>query len=197
MQRILDFGFRYRLTPLVKGLMALPCMQPTSQPRICSEASEREAALAWRAPYCCLSAADNTDLLDFLAAQKEKLQANPDEADPDVAEHAGASAASASDPPPARFEWQRVFAKPSALVADIVKHLPEGQKLSRDQTLFITRFAKACDEAWADEQKPPEERRVHHLLLLGQGSDIPFIRIPWQLESLCPIALCRKLLLQS
>ena len=35
--------------------------------------------------------------------------------------------------------------------------------------LFVVRFAKACDEAWADEQKPPQERKVHHLLLLGQG----------------------------
>jgi hypothetical protein len=33
----------------------------------------------------------------------------------------------------------------------------------------MARFAECCDEAWVDEEKPPGERRVHHLLLLGQG----------------------------
>ena len=169
MQRILDFGFRYRLSPLVKGLLALPCMQSASQPRTCSQASDREAALAWRTPYCRLSSAENAELLDFLAAQRDKLRANPDEADPDVVEHAVASGAGASESPQARFEWQRFFARPSALVVDLVQHLPAGEKLTRDQTLLVARFAKACDEAWEDETKPPDQRRTHHLLLLGQG----------------------------
>ena len=99
MQRVLDFGFRYRLSPLVKGLLAFPCMQPASLPMVCPEASEREAALASRAPYSRLSAATTKELLDFLAAQKDKLRANPDEADPDVLEHVPASGACASDPP--------------------------------------------------------------------------------------------------
>ena len=33
----------------------------------------------------------------------------------------------------------------------------------------MARFAKSWDEAWADQEKPPHERRVHHILLLGQG----------------------------
>ena len=43
--------------------------------------------------------------------------------------------------------------------------------MTRDQMLFVARFAAACDEAWNDEVtgKPPRERKVHHILLLGQG----------------------------
>ena len=34
---------------------------------------------------------------------------------------------------------------------------------------FVCRLAKACDDAWEDEKKPPAQRRVHHVLVLGQG----------------------------
>ena len=49
--------------------------------------------------------------------------------------------------------------------------MPEDQRLTRDQTLFVAKFAKACDEAWEDDvqKKPWSERKVTHLLLLGQG----------------------------
>merc|ERR1712079_821891 len=33
----------------------------------------------------------------------------------------------------------------------------------------MVKFAQFCDEAWEDEDKPPERRRVHHMLLLGAG----------------------------
>ncbi len=33
----------------------------------------------------------------------------------------------------------------------------------------MARFSAACDAAWADEQLPPDQRNVHHILLLGQG----------------------------
>ena len=33
----------------------------------------------------------------------------------------------------------------------------------------MAEFAKACDCAWEDQNKPPKERGIHHLLLLGQG----------------------------
>ena len=77
MQRVLDFGFRYRLSPLVKGLLAFPCMQPASLPMVCPEASEREAAFAPIAPHRRLSAAHTSALLDFLAVQKDKLRGEP------------------------------------------------------------------------------------------------------------------------
>ena len=42
--------------------------------------------------------------------------------------------------------------------------------MTRDQSLFMARFAQCCDAAWEDEREAqPSKRRVHHLLLLGQG----------------------------
>ena len=69
----------------------------------------------------------------------------------------------------ATFTAQHVYALPSAYIASLVASLPDGAKLTREQTLFMARFARSCDEAWADQEKPPRERRVHHILLLGQG----------------------------
>ena len=61
------------------------------------------------------------------------------------------------------------YAKPSAYIKDLIKQLPSKETLTRDQTLFMARFAHACDEAWSDQEKPPCDRKVHHLLLLGEG----------------------------
>ena len=33
----------------------------------------------------------------------------------------------------------------------------------------MVKFSQACDEAWEDEDKPPEQRRTNHILLLGAG----------------------------
>ncbi len=67
------------------------------------------------------------------------------------------------------FSEQGVYATPSALIKDLVQKLPEHQRLNQDQMLFMARFAQVCDQAYEDRTKPPRERRVHHLLLLGQG----------------------------
>ena len=73
-------------------------------------------------------------------------------------------------PPTARFiECQHLYRKPSAFIKALVANLPSEERLTRDQTLFVTNFAKACDDAWEDSEKPATERRVHHILLLGQG----------------------------
>ena len=70
----------------------------------------------------------------------------------------------------ARFDGS-VWSAPSAYIADLVAGLPEGQRLTRGQTLFVAKFAQACDEAWDDDvqKKPWMYRKVTHLLLLGQG----------------------------
>ena len=34
---------------------------------------------------------------------------------------------------------------------------------------FILKFADCCDQMWEDAKKPPRDRKVHHILLLGQG----------------------------
>jgi len=71
--------------------------------------------------------------------------------------------------PEATFASQLVFKTPSAYVKHLIEQLPSEKQLTRDQLLFLARFAVCCDEAWEDEKKPPAERRVHHLLLLGAG----------------------------
>ena len=69
----------------------------------------------------------------------------------------------------ASFSSQHVYKMPSAYITDLLAKLPDDERFTRDQTLFMARFAACCDEAWEDEKKPPSERRVHHLLLLGAG----------------------------
>ena len=55
-----------------------------------------------------------------------------------------------TDPAAAKFA-DGVYATPSAYIARLVAELPEDQRLTRDQTLFVATFAKACDEAWEDD----------------------------------------------
>jgi hypothetical protein len=89
------------------------------------------------------------------------------EEDLDVADQPEDDASNA--PAPECFADQNVFARPSAYISSLVAKLPVHEQLTRDQTLFVARFAQACDEAWEDEHKPPHQRKVHHILLLGQG----------------------------
>ena len=72
-------------------------------------------------------------------------------------------------PPGATFATQTVFDKPSAFIRKLLADLPRKERLTRDQTLFMAKFAEACDQAFEDEEKPPSERRSCHILLLGQG----------------------------
>ena len=77
-----------------------------------------------------------------------------------------------SDPAPAFFADQSVWKTPSAyIVHHLLKSLPPEKALTRDQVLFMMIFAHACDQVWEDETsgKPRHLRKVHHLLLLGQG----------------------------
>ena len=62
-----------------------------------------------------------------------------------------------------------LYAKPSAFIRTLIAELPEKEKLTRRQTLFMVKFVEACDEAWEDEAKMPQDRRIHHMLLLGAG----------------------------
>ena len=69
----------------------------------------------------------------------------------------------------ASFAKDGLYDKPSGFIRHLLEELPSNKKLTRRQTLFMVKFAEACDAAWADESKPPEQRRVHHMLLLGAG----------------------------
>ena len=69
-----------------------------------------------------------------------------------------------------RFQDQKLYEKPSHLVLAMMTALPCDRQLSEDQTLFMLRFADVLDKVYDEEQrKPPENRGVYHILLLGQG----------------------------
>ena len=103
--------------------------------------------------------------------QEDAVTVNTDEAalEEDQAPPAAVAAAvGAEDQRPfAELQQAGVYAMPSDFIRDLIKALPADQKLTADQTLFMVRFAHACDEVWEDEDKPPEQRRCHHILLLG------------------------------
>ena len=69
----------------------------------------------------------------------------------------------------ASFAKDGLYEKPSGFIRHLLEELPPAERLTRRQTLFMVKFAEACDAAWEDERKPPEQRRVHHMLLLGAG----------------------------
>ena len=69
----------------------------------------------------------------------------------------------------ASFAKDGLYEKPSEFIRHLISNLPTDERLTRRQTLFMVKFAQACDEAWKDEDKAPQERRVHHMLLLGAG----------------------------
>ena len=69
----------------------------------------------------------------------------------------------------ASFAKDGLYEKPSDFIRHLLEELPPAERLTRRQTLFMVKFAEACDAAWEDESKPPEQRRVHHMLLLGAG----------------------------
>ena len=135
------------------------------------EAPPADASAAqWRDRYAKLTQVDEAEHIDLLELQANRLETNHDEAEADV-ENAGDSAGAPcpKPPEPATFAQQNVYRTPSAYIASLTAALPAEERLTRDQTLFMARFAQCCDAAWEDEGKPPSERRVWHLLLLGQG----------------------------
>ena len=48
-----------------------------------------------------------------------------------------------------------LYERPSSFIRHLIAELPPGERLTRRQTLFMVKFAQACDEAWEDEDKPP------------------------------------------
>ena len=63
-----------------------------------------------------------------------------------------------------------MFEAPSDLIHALIRALPPEEQLTREQVLYMGKFAPACDQAYEDEKKPPAERRPPvHIVLLGQG----------------------------
>jgi len=122
----------------------------------------------WRNKFRALSDASVLEKQELKQIQCEALEVHPEE------DHIEAVAK-----PPRRlkgkqalvasFASEGLYAAPSAFIRHLIFQLPAQERLTRRQTLFMIKFAQACDEAWEDADKPPQERRTHHLLLLGAG----------------------------
>jgi len=98
-------------------------------------------------------------------SQSERLQSSCKEEDIDISEEEPCAAREGpQDQQAASFAQQDVYVKPSGYITALLADLPAAERLTKDQTLFMARFAKACDEVWEDEGKPPQQRRVHHIL---------------------------------
>ena len=172
MEKILNFGHRIRLTPFAKELLALPCMQAGATCDVAPSPETLERAAAWRDTYAQVAAADESEHVDILELQATRLDANHDDAELDVSraeEGEGLEPPPNVPAPPACFVPSEVYRTPSAYIAALIADLPDGERLTRDQHLFMARFAEVCDLVWEDDKKPPHERQTHHMLLLGQG----------------------------
>ena len=168
MQQVLDFKHRVRLTPFAKELLELPCMHMPTLDFSCVADLQRAHGADWRNRYL-LASAPTAQLLEVAALQSSRMEISHKEEDLDIDDAAEDEASAAAPLPTECFSNQDVYATPSAYISALICKLPTDEQLTRDQTLFVARFAQACDEAWKDEQKPPNQRKVHHMLLLGQG----------------------------
>ena len=170
MRAILDFEHKPRPTPLLKELLSLPFMDKHALPPLVTEKTERhraEAAL-WRGKYKDLADAPIQEKLELKKIQEEALEVNAEE---DHLENIPKPTRRirGKQPPVASFASEGLYEKPSAYIRHLISQLPENKMLTRRQTLFLVKFSQACDEAWEDEDKPPEQRRIYHILLLGAG----------------------------
>ena len=169
MRKLLSFGHRIRLTPFAKELMELPCMRRDT-PSDASVAGDQGHDCSWMANYSKLHTQSAHAQLELLEHQTDCLDVSREEDNMDIA-------AESASPPlatirPARtacFADQDVYTTPGAYIMDLVRQLPVHARLTRGQTLFMLKFADICDQVWEDEKKPPRDRQVHHILLLGQG----------------------------
>ena len=144
MLSILDFKHRKRLTPFAKDLLKLPCMQvsATEWPEAQCESAYGEA---WRRSYAGLQDADVDQQLVLAELQGSRLDVShaEDELDVPEAEEDPSPAMQPAECPPACFANQDVYDKPNAYIRSLIDGLPEDERLTTDQTLFMARFRRA------------------------------------------------------
>ena len=171
MLSVLNFSHRLRLSPFAKALLNLPIMTSSviSSDDVQGVAGPCPQSTAGMRPYAPLMQTSTEDHLALAGRQDQLLTVNHDEAEVDV----GLDVAQDSRVCPARSAQipDGVYATPSAYISHLIDALPPGETLTHDQALFMAQFATACDETWQEEieRRPPSERRVRHILLLGQG----------------------------
>lgn len=176
---LLQFQMRSRNSAFAKEFMSLPLFQTDI---FQTAVAQSTTSVLGRAKVACLREITNKFATMFTQERRKLLSDHQTKINVQNAEDLENDAFSLDDARiflhkmlpdiPAdccAFSEQGVYATPSALIKDLVRKLPETQRLNEDQTLFMARFAQVCDQAYEDRTKPPKERRVHHLLLLGQG----------------------------
>ena len=177
-KKLLQFQMRARNTAFAKEFVSLPCMQEDVFQTDVSDASATPGRAKFnrlRHMTRCFAVLPTQERRLLLLDHQEKLKPQAaEDLEDDVFTDGDAYVFLHKLLPdiPAdccAFSKQNVYATPSALIKDLVQKLPAHQRLNEDQTLFMARFAQVCDQAYADQAKQPKERRVHHLLLLGQG----------------------------
>ena len=199
LKQIIDFEMRERVTRFTKELRSLPFLEHGGFPAGADAASSQqqrtelrqvmttyESDVPWGEGHG-LASLDAGLLKSVVELQRAafdlKGASMPPEAAvdeeappmPDVSPSAP-SHADAHFVPCAR--WRR----PSDYIAHLCREFEAGnttlpgkrkknKKLSRDQTLFLTAFADACNQVWEDERDdaPMERRRCFSFLLMGQG----------------------------
>ena len=172
MRAILNFEYRKRLTSLAKELLALPFMSSIGQMDMPSaiQAKRKAEGTLWRAKYRGLTDAPVDEKLRLKKKQEDIMELNTEEDNIEVAAAPPKRLSKKTKVNPlASFAMDGLYDKPSAFIRDLIDKLPKKENLSRGQTLFMVKFAQVCDDAWEDQDKPPEQHRVHHILLLGPG----------------------------
>ena len=172
MKTLLHFGHKLRPSRLAKDLLALPCFACTPDTKVPDQTQLASTHMHNMRNYAGLRQLSVEDHRVLMEKQDKDLEVNADEGEPDthVSTMPKRSLPSyAGLPPGATFASQTVFDKPSAFIKELLANLPEKERLTRDQTLFMVKFAEACDQAYEDEGEPPSARRSNHILLLGQG----------------------------
>ena len=147
MRSILDFEHKRRPTPLLKELLNLPCMQQQYETTERTEDTDRRRVehILLQSKYKGLEEASVQEKLELKRIQGEALETNADESHieqkkPTRRLH-GKQGATAS------FAKDGLYDKPSAFIRYLIAELPQEEKLTRRQTLFVVKFAEACDEA--------------------------------------------------
>ena len=130
------------------------------QATLCAE------ALLWRNQFRGLANAPLSEKLELKRLEESAMDTAVED---EVVPKKPTRRLNAKQPAVASFARDNLFKTPSAFIKHLLSTIPAEKQLTRSQTLFIVQFAAACDNAWADEQKPPEQRRTHHMLLLGAG----------------------------
>ena len=173
MRAILDFEHRKRLSSLAKDLLQFPFMDAMTNMNlpVALQAKRKAEGILWRQSYHGLVDAPVQEKLSLKSKQEDLMQitAEEDVVELEPQQQRQRIRKKTRAVPTSSFAADKLFSTPSGFIRHLVENLAADQKLTREQTLFIAKFAEACDQTWEDQHKPPEEQRTHAILLLGAG----------------------------